>query len=91
MNKLQKAIYKPKELKFLNHLKKILDIKDKIDILSKTISDIDNTNRLVKLITYLQKWYDNSNKLGEKLYEDISKIQRAFKTYKANKEKKSIA
>ena len=90
LNKLQKAIYKPKELKFLNHLKKILDIKDKIDILSKTISDIDNTNRLVKLITYLQKWYDNSNKLGEKLYEDISKIQRAFKTYKANKEKNKL-
>ena len=90
LNKLYKAINKPKLNKFLNNLKTISDTENKKDNLGKTINDINDRNKLFLLKTYLQKWLNNSNKLNEKINDEVSSIQRAFRIYKANKEKNRL-
>jgi hypothetical protein len=90
MNKLLKALNKPQLSKFLNNLKNISDNKNKEDNLSKTLANVDDRNKLLLLEKYFQKWYDNSKKLGQRLNDGASTLQRAFKTYKANKEKNKL-
>ena len=90
LNKLYKAINKPKLNKFLNNLKTISDTENKKDNLGKTINDINDRNKLFLLKTYLQKWLNNSYKLNEIINDEVSSIQRAFKIYKANKEKNRL-
>ena len=90
INKLLKALNRPELSKFLNNLKNISDNKNKEDNLSKTLTNADDRNKLLLLQKYFQKWYDNCNKLGERLNDGASTLQRAFKTYKANKEKNKL-
>ena len=90
MNKLQKALYRPKLSEFLRNLKNISDNQNKRDNLSKALTNMDDKNKLFLLRNYLQKWYDNSDKIGERLNDAASIIQRALKTYKANKEKNKL-
>ena len=90
LNKLQKALYKPKLSKLIQDLKSIQDKKNKIDNLGQTINDINDKNKLLLLKEYLNRWADNSTKLNEKINNNASIIQRAFKYFKANNKKHKL-
>ena len=87
VNKLQKAIHRPSVHKFKNNITKIRNDKTKTLSLKKAVRDIDNKIRTLKLRKFLQRWKDKSKKLGEKTNDSASIIQRAFKGYKARKER----
>ena len=90
LNKLQKALYKPKLSKLIQDLKSIQYKKNKIDNLGQTINDINDKNKLLLLKEYLNRWADNSTKLNEKINNNASIIQRAFKYFKANNKKHKL-
>ena len=90
INKLNEALNKPKLYKFMNNLQTIVNNNIKKDNLKNTINDIDDKNNLILLKTYLQKWRNNSQKLEEKINDNVSTIQRAFKTFKANNKKNKL-
>ena len=87
---MQKALYKPKLSKLIQDLKSIQDKKNKIDNLGQTINDINDKNKLLLLKEYLNRWANNSTKLNEKINNNASIIQRAFKYFKANNKKHKL-
>ena len=87
LNKLMKALNKPKLSKFIDNLRNISDNQNKSDNLGKLVNNINDINKIFLLKTYLKKWLDNTNKLNEKINNDASTIQRAFKTFKAKTKK----
>ena len=87
MNKLMKALNRPKLSKFIDNLKSISDNKNKTNNLGKLVNNVNDINKLFLLKTYLKKWLVYTNKLNEKLNNDVSTIQRAFKTFKAKSKK----
>ena len=90
LNKLKKALCKPKLSKIIQDLKTIQDKKNKIDNLGQTINDINDKNKLLLLKEYLNRWANNSTKLNEKINNNASTIQRAFKYFKAKNKKHKL-
>ena len=87
VNKLQHALYRPSLGRFLNNLKKMSHNKNRNDKLDNTLKDIDEKTKYVLLKRFIIRWFDKAKQLTDKTNDSASTIQRAFKYYKANKEK----
>ena len=86
-NKLQQALNKPNLNRFMNNLKEIKNDKNRNYQLSKSIRKTNNKTKIYLLSKYLKRWRDNNKKIADKKNDSSSIIQRAFKGYKARKEK----
>ena len=90
INKLQHALYRPSLARFKNNLKKLSDNKNRNDVMHQTLEDINKKIKYTLIKRYLFKWSDNNRKIIDKTNDSASAIQRAFKCYKAKKEKERL-
>ena len=87
VNKLQRSLYRPSLKRFSTNFVIKSDNKVKKDNLGKVIKDINEKIKYILMKKYLIRWADNNKKLEDKTNDSASIIQRAFKRFKALKEK----
>jgi hypothetical protein len=87
INRLQHALFRPNLKRFVGNFQKISDNNLRDNVLEKTLGDINKKIIYVLIKRYIQRWADNNKKLADKTNDSASIIQRAFKSYKAIKEK----
>ena len=87
INKLQHALNRPSLQRFRNNLSTISENITKKETLGKTIKNINEKIIYILIKKYIHRWSDNNKKIADKTNDSASILQRAFKVYKARKEK----